>query len=141
MVQLKNKYGLFYDYIHHYKPEANESKIYLLNQRNNFKIEYDESKIEYRLLNAQDLQSNMTIWLKKDYVVMGVRQEYGYLCTIVDKSLFAGFAQCFIIDDSAYDEVTKNINMKFKYGFIVSAKNTPGESTKVQGNEIKTLRF
>lgn len=95
-----------------------------MNQRNNFKIDYDESKIEYRLLNAQDLHSNMTIWLKKDYVVMGVRQEFGYLCTIVDKALFAGLAQCFIIDENSYDKVTKNINMKFKYGFIVSAKNT-----------------
>jgi hypothetical protein len=39
----------------------------------------------------------MTLWLKKDYVVMGVREEYGYLCSIVDKPLFAGLAQCFII--------------------------------------------
>lgn len=46
----------------------------MLNPRNDIKIDFDEAKFEYRLLNADDLQSNMTIWLKKDYVIMGVRQ-------------------------------------------------------------------
>jgi len=63
------------------------------------------------------------------------------LCTIVDKPLFAGLAQCFIINEKEYEEVTKNVNMKFKYGFIVSAKSTESGSTRVQGNDIKTLRF
>lgn len=60
-------------------------------------MDYVENQIQYRTLDAESLQSNMTLWLKKDYVVMGVREEYGYLCSIVDKPLFAGLAQCFII--------------------------------------------
>jgi len=68
-----------------------------MNSRANFKLDYVENQIQYRTLDAESLQSNMTLWLKKDYVVMGVREEYGYLCSIVDKPLFAGLAQCFII--------------------------------------------
>lgn len=83
----------------------------------------------------------MTLWLKKDYVVMGVREQYGYLCTIIDKPLFAGLAQCFVIDEESYEQVTDNIKMKFKYGFIVAANNTRDSRSKVHGNEIKTLDF
>lgn len=79
--------------------------MYLVNQRSGIKFDYEEQKVGYRLVNADELHSNMTIWLKKDYVVMAVRQEYGYLCTIVDKPLFAGLVQCFVIQDDSYDEV------------------------------------
>jgi hypothetical protein len=40
----------------------------------NFKVPYDEKGIDYRKINAEDLHSNMTLWLKKDYIVVGVRQ-------------------------------------------------------------------
>jgi len=73
LVELKRKYGHFYDYVHHLKPEAIESKVYLMNPRANYKLEYSEEGIRYRLISAEDLHTNMTVWLKKDYVVMGVR--------------------------------------------------------------------
>ena len=74
MVGLKNKYGLFYDYVHHLNTEAKESRTYIMNPRVNFKVPYDEKGIEYRRISAEDLHSNMTLWLKKDYIVVGVRQ-------------------------------------------------------------------
>jgi hypothetical protein len=45
-----------------------------MNPRVNFKVPYDGRGLEYRHLSADDLQSNMTLWLKKDYIVVGVRQ-------------------------------------------------------------------
>lgn len=62
---------------------------------------------------------------------MGVRQEYGHLCTLVDKALFAGLTQCFIIDEEYYNNVAEILGMKFEYGFVVSGLK--GEN-KVQGN-------
>jgi len=43
-------------------------------------------------------------------------------------------AQCFIIDEKDYEKVTENVRIKFKYGFVVSAKNHQNGTTKVNGN-------
>jgi len=50
-------------------------------------------------------------------------------------------AQCFIIDEKDYEKVTENVRIKFKYGFVVSAKNHQNGTTKVNGNELKSLDF
>lgn len=49
--------------------------------------------------------------------------------------------QCFIIKKDSYEKVTQNIKLKFEYGFIVSAKNNLNGTTKVNGNDIKSLNF
>ena len=89
-------------------------------------------------MNADDFQTNSTIWLRKDYVVVGVRQEYGYLCTIADKALFAGLVQCFIIEEASYETVSKIMGNPFQYGFVVSSKSG---TTKIQGSELKSRDF
>jgi hypothetical protein len=60
--------------VHHLKPDFKESRTYIMNPRVDFKVPYDERGLEYRHISADDLQSNMTLWLKKDYIVVGVRQ-------------------------------------------------------------------
>lgn len=43
--ELRNKFGLFYDYVHHLNTDAKESRTYIMNPRVNFKVPYDEKGI------------------------------------------------------------------------------------------------
>jgi hypothetical protein len=46
----------------------------LINTRSRVSIDYMSQQLKYREMNADDFQTNSTIWLKKDYVVVGVRE-------------------------------------------------------------------
>ena len=58
--------------------------------------------MRYNSLNAADFESNMTFWLRRDAVVIGVRIKYGHICTLTEKHLFKGLVQCFIIEEASY---------------------------------------
>ena len=56
----------------------------------------------FAALGKEEFVGNTTMWLKKDYTIMGVRQNYGHLCAISLNTLFRGLLQCFIVKDEAY---------------------------------------
>lgn len=39
----------------------------------------------------------MTVWLSKDMVVLGVVEDYSYVCGVAEKTLFRGHVRCLII--------------------------------------------
>jgi hypothetical protein len=41
----------------------------------------------------------MGAWIKKNFVVIGVREKYGHICAIALSTFFRGLTQCLIIKE------------------------------------------
>jgi hypothetical protein len=44
----------------------------------------------------------MAAWVKKGYVLIGVREAYGHFCAIAQSTLFRGLSQCLIAKEDEY---------------------------------------
>lgn len=71
----------------------------------------------------------MTVWLRKDFVVLGVRKAYSHVCGIVEKPMFVDACRCLIIADSDASQLEKDMKIEFKEGFIVRLKRDPKTRT------------
>lgn len=63
----------------------------------------------------------MTVWLSKDMVVLGVVEDYSYVCGVAEKTLFRGHVRCLIISKEGQAELKEFMKIDFKVGFIVRA--------------------
>ena len=74
---------------------------------------YDLPKgdIQWRALNKEEFISNTTIFLNKNFVVIGVREQYSHFCTLALNNFYRGLTHCFIIKDEDYEEASKQMNM------------------------------
>lgn len=73
----QSKYGNYYSYVHFRDPNKNSDSsatmfLYSPTEESEFEININEEKLGFYNLNAEDFVSNMTLWLNKDYVVVGV---------------------------------------------------------------------
>lgn len=67
--------------------------------------------IEFRSLGKEDFLSNTSVWLNKNFVVVGVREKYGHFCTLSLNVFFRGLIRCLIIRESDYEAVSSALDM------------------------------
>lgn len=96
--------------------------------------------IEWRSLSKDEFISNTSIFLSKNFVVMGVRQKYGHICTLALASFFRGLAHCFILKEDDYEATSKQLNMQFDIGFVCYERFVNG-TKKVSGNNFNSPNF
>ena len=75
--------------------------------------------MEFNSLNAEDFKSNMTVYMHKDFVILGVREEYSFLCGLTEKPMFMDNTRCLIIAEDEAHIVEQGLNIQFDVGFIV----------------------
>ncbi len=68
-------------------------------------------EVQFRGLNQTEFLNTMGVWLKKNYVFIGVRQRYGHYCAISHTAFFRGHTQCVIVKDEDYEKVSKLLKM------------------------------
>ena len=72
--------------------------------------------------------------------MIGVRESYGYFCTLALSSFFRGLTHCLIVKDSDYEETSKALNMEFEIGFICAEKIVDGVK-KITGKNFKNTKY
>jgi hypothetical protein len=60
------------------------------------------------------------------------------MCAIVEKFLFKGLTQCFVIQESEYEKVAEKMGLKFKFGFVCSNKKS---ENKIKGHDLRSSNF
>ena len=60
----------------------------------------------------------MTLWLSKDFVVVGIREKYSHYCSIAEKNIFRSYTTCMIIEDEGYEELSEFLKSSFDVGFL-----------------------
>lgn len=74
-----------------------------------YDLERDE--VLFKTLKKDDLLQNMGVWMKRNYVMIVVREKYGHICSIALSSFFRGLTQCLIVNDEDYKEVSASLKM------------------------------
>lgn len=69
----------------------------LYNPTENYTAPIPHGELEFNSLSAEDFNSNMTLWLHKDSIVLGVREDYAHICGLAEKTFFRGIVRCLVI--------------------------------------------
>jgi len=82
----------------------------------------------------------MAAWVKKGYVLIGVREAYGHLCAIAQNTLFRGLSQCLIAKEDEYEAIGTALKMQFNFGFACYETNEDVKD-KIAGRNFKTTDY
>lgn len=72
-MELKSKYGEFFEYYHFLNSTKYTETITLYDPERKRPLTLPNEDIEWRALNKDDFISNTSVFLTKNFVVMGVR--------------------------------------------------------------------
>lgn len=58
--------------------------------------------IHFKALNKDEFLPTLGVWLKKNFVLIGVRQKYAHYCALSLATFFRGLTHCLIIQEDDY---------------------------------------
>lgn len=61
-----------------------------------------DDQLHFKSLPKDEFLQTMTVWIKKNFVIIGVRERYSHMCSIAISKFFRGLTQCFIIKEDSY---------------------------------------
>lgn len=67
----------------------------------------------FKALSKDEFLQTLSVWLKKNFVLIGVRQKYAHYCALSLNNFFRGLTHCLIIQEDDYEEVSKALKMEF----------------------------
>lgn len=70
-------------------------------------------EIYFKALNKDEFIQTLAVWLKKNFVLMGVREKYSHYCALSLNHFFRGLTHCLIVKEDQYEAVSKAMNMEF----------------------------
>lgn len=82
----------------------------------------------------------MAAWIRKGYVLIGVRERYGHFCAIAQATLFRGLTQCLIVKEDDYEGVSAALKMDFDYGFGCYETNEQVKE-RIAGRNFRSTQY
>lgn len=99
---LKEMYGRFFQYMHYMS--GNETEVLqVYDPEKELMFELPDEQLHFKSLAKDEFLQTMTAWIKKNFVIIGVRERYSHMCSIALSKFFRGLTQCLIIKEESYE--------------------------------------
>jgi hypothetical protein len=101
----------------HYEAGNETESLQLYDPEKRQLYDLPSGEIRFKAVGKDDFIQTMAAWIKKGFVLIGVRERYGHFCAIAQASLLRGLTQCLIVKEDEYEAVGAALKMDFDIGF------------------------
>jgi hypothetical protein len=93
---LHDRYGRFFTYLHYLAGNETES-LELYDADKKTMHEMPSGDVHFKALPRDEFLQTLAVWLKKNFVIIGVREKYAHYCALSLNSFFRGLTHCLIV--------------------------------------------